>query len=31
MKNYGKMNATIDREIVNDLCEKNKEQLTFNN
>ena len=29
--NYGKMNATIDREIVNDLFEKNKEQLTFNN
>ena len=30
-ENYGKMNATIDREIVNDLFEKNKEQLTFNN
>ena len=30
-ENYGKMNATIDREIVNDLCEKNKEHLTFNN
>lgn len=23
-ENYGKMNATIDMEIVNDLCEKNK-------
>ena len=30
-ENYGKMNATIDREIVNDLFDKNKEQLTFNN
>ena len=30
-ENYGKMNATIDREIVNDLFDKNKEQLTSNN
>ena len=30
-ENYGKMNAIIDRDIVNDLYEKNKELISINN
>ena len=30
-ENYGKMNAIIDRDIVNDLYEKNKELIAINN
>ena len=30
-ENYGKMNAIIDRDIVNYLYEKNKEQIAINN
>lgn len=30
-ENYGKMNAIIDRDIVNDLYEKNKELISIDN